>query len=274
MSLLANEEEGDIYRGSDGITPEVEFALPPPPPPLSTISDYGSNDSSSSSSSTSTGRGMRRGIANLVERAISKWAHTSETSSSSSDTTSLSSLNTAQPRRKRPRTFRRNSSTTVASVSVVDRAKVREAVENSRRVQREFTLFVPGGIAEREFRTLKTANLQLILIRLQAAIRKSAKGGKEKERPRHPFHLEVPESSGFHQSHVSSHLKPPHIHISHPHRGTAGYKGKHVKPALRPSMGNAPRLASRPSSPAKSGWWLDVANPTWDDMRKLGQVRF
>jgi magnesium transporter len=152
----------------------------------------------------------------------------------------------------------------MTTISVADRARVREAIDNARRVPREFVLFLPSE--ESNQRTLRTTSLNLIVTQLQIAIRKSAKLGKDKSEQPRPPRPPIPPLLN---------VQPPTPPTSSSDLKRLGNgKGKQ-RQALRPSVGIGDLGPTKvlPLGVSPKAWWLDIASPTWDDMRKLGQVR-
>ena len=206
ISLQRNQPpyvpENDIYRGSD--------TQPPPPDspyPMLRVNSpeiIESLHSSSSSTSSASTRLVARTIARVVELAISRWARSSASSSgSSTSTTSSTPSNVARRRPKR----RRRASTTTSTVHIdtAQRALAREALENARRIPREFNLLLPGTYTVQNqtpfplrpnristqpisssSQLIQTTSLPDILSNIEQAIRDSAKLRREQHKPLRP----------------------------------------------------------------------------------------
>lgn len=235
-----------------------------------------SSSSSSSSSDSSINVGRRLGaLASVVEAAISRWARThssasSTTSSSSSSTTSSVSSNnrTVTTRRRRGRRY---SSTASIHNAVHERAILarKRAQEEFRVAPREFQLFlppeygpsqsrqaggtrvVPSGVSEeqaKERRIIRTLSLPLILARLDSALKKSAKARRHFERTAAST---IPSLSN----------------------STKG-KGRGLPQPDKLNSGSNSSLVSKTMTtlPHEKSWWLDVASPTWDDLRSIGKL--
>ncbi|KAF8340419.1 uncharacterized protein EI90DRAFT_3116975 [Cantharellus anzutake] len=169
---------GDIYRGALPQLPEAMVRVRSP-----NVASSGH----SSSSSASTGL-VARAIAAVVELAISRWARPSASTSSSSSTTS-STLSTTT---RRPPRRRRRSSTGASTVNIdpEQRALARQALENVRRIPREFSLLLPTapGVPSQDIlssvpgshlapqqdsasQLIETTSLPLILSSIEQALR-------------------------------------------------------------------------------------------------------
>ena len=288
--LIENNEmtENDIYRGAQY-----------PPFQASGTESASSRSPSSFTASSNSFRlaGGRLGaIATRLERAITRWARANWADSSSSltaDTSSDSSRSSFRTANKSTRRKRRRPS--VADIqqrvqserAVAARLQAREA---RRTIPREFNLYSPsendpshnpGPVEERQ-EVVRTFSLDLVLPHLENLLRRHGKS----RRPRHHHRRAViPELDIPHQ---------PHLH--HPHRGhtprdEAGKesranapdgshkleKGKDKMPSAALPPLNPPKHPSIPLKDPEAGkpppaWWLDVANPSWEDMKTLGRV--
>ncbi|KAL5535391.1 hypothetical protein ACEPAF_3485 [Sanghuangporus sanghuang] len=235
--------DSDIYRG------EQHPSVVPPAEDAASVAS--SSSSSSSSSSTSLNVGRRLGaLASVVEAAISRWARTHSSSSSTTSSSSSSSVSstTRTHTTRKPRGRRYSNSASVHNAAH-ERAflALKRAQEEFRVVPREFTLLLPSNSdpdqdqdatstmlsdEEKERRIFRTASLPLILSRLDSALKKSARAKR-----------------------------------------TAN-KGKGKGTTSRQA---ASKNATLPASHARGSmfpkcWWLDVASPTWDDLRSIGKL--
>ncbi|KAF8898788.1 hypothetical protein BD779DRAFT_1485544 [Infundibulicybe gibba] len=247
----------DIYRGD------------PPSRPCSPDQDHISSSSSSSSSSDSFIGGGRLGaIAAVVELAISRWARgnvsSSSSSSSSSSRSSIVTLSRSQrSRRRKPgSTFGNQSERDIAAC--ITRIKARE---ESRQIPRSFALYIPPSLAPRpglpvdgqmstdQRRIESTSSLSSILNQLDAILKRNTRTRRHHDRNRIPR----PES----------YIPPPNRSASFPEIDTLRKtrKGKHRESNTTAGSGPIP---SREQS--TKAWFLDVASPTWEDMRAIGKL--
>lgn len=243
----------DIYRGEPiEPTPETKVRYSEEP-------DRYSVASSSSTSSLNVGRRLG-GLANVVEAAISRWAKL-HSSASSITTSSSSSSESKSLSKRRPRARRRMSTATFQSHEQAILLRKR-AHEQSKTIAREFNLLLPSHLTDgvqgvsrrvvgsssqsgRGKRIVKTASLSEMMRHLDHALRKSAKH----QRPHQERNTELEPASSMD-------------------------KGKH-KAVSTTEDGQGQSSIRRQHSPlnhSEKGWWLDVANPTFDDLRKLAKV--
>ncbi|KAK7059010.1 hypothetical protein VNI00_001634 [Paramarasmius palmivorus] len=242
----------DIYRGS-----EPHYS-PRPSPSSSTIA--------SSSSSSSWGR--LRGFAQVVsalENALSRWGG----SSSSSSTSSQSSIATASRSQSKKRRRRRGYISSVYSLqSELDfaaRLSLVKARAESRHIPRHFDLYLPPT-PHGPFRTTSSKSLNEVLSELEAYLRKARRSRKGKDR--NETTPGIPEPTHHHFM-LPEHTPAP----SRPSSSTdlealsSSRKGK-LKASQQPARdGQASQLKQSPKA-----WFLDVASPTWEDMRSIGRL--
>ena len=262
-----HHSDTDIYRGEPPLEPrEVDLDE------RSVAHSSSGSSSSSSSSDSSLNVGRRLGaLASVVETAISRWARAhssaSSTTSSPSTTSSVSSNNrTVTTRRRRGRRY---SSTASVHNAVHERAILarKRAQEEFRVAPREFQLLLPSEFAPgqsrqagasyktteeqaRERRIFRTLLLPDILTRLDSALKKSAKARRHLER-----------AAASEASSLSSSAKG---------------KGKSVLQHVFDKAGSSSSLSSKTTGRLlkhEKSWWLDVASPTWDDLRSIGKVK-
>ena len=275
------EEDDDIYRGlpDDQSPPAVITSPLPPLRPESSAS--GSSSSSSSGYSVS---GRLGALAAVVEQAITRWARrnssssslTSSTSSSSSASRSALSVQTKSIRKRR----RRHSADHNARSERDILARLR-ARQETRRVPRGFSLYVPPQLQTSRPSTpasdpvlqydeqgvLRTHLLPVVLNRVQHALRLSEK-------------LRQPERF-FQQGNSIPTIvidgASPLLPIAQGRDRRRGGKSKQRDPN-KPHRVRVPR--SIPDGPVGSekgawpSWWLDVSSPTYTDMKALGKVPF
>ncbi|KAL5519085.1 hypothetical protein ACEPAH_768 [Sanghuangporus vaninii] len=231
--------DSDIYRGEQhpSVVPAAE--------------DAASVASSSSSSSSSLNVGRRLGaLASVVEAAISRWArtHSSASSTTSSSSSSSVSSTTRTHTTRKPRGRRYSNSASVHNAAH-ERAflALKRAQEEFRVVPREFTLLLPSNSdpdqdqdatstmlsdEEKERRILRTASLPFILSRLDSALKKSARAKRTANKGK---------GKGTTSRQVAS--------------KNATLPASHARGNMSPKC-----------------WWLDVASPTWDDLRSIGKL--
>ncbi|TFY72859.1 hypothetical protein EVG20_g140 [Dentipellis fragilis] len=263
------EEDDDIYRGE-------------PPPSAARLQRAESVSSSSSSSASSFVGGRLGAIAGVVERAITHWARTnwstSSLSSNSSASTTRSSFRTTNKSTARRRKIRTANSEQRARSELHVAARIK-AREERHHVPREFALYLPPSpktlrspkafgtsFDNHEQRTLRTTSLPLIISHLEAALKRSSRMARRAQ-----HHSRIP----------APYLDPDALPAFLPHQDymlpstidtiqTKLRKGK-----LRDVSGTpSPDLSSGTPSRGKlqQAWWLDVASPTWEDMRTIGKV--
>lgn len=262
------QRQHDIYRGAP-----TTFALD------------GADDISENSSSSSSSIGPLGALAAAVELAITRWA---KIHSDGSSTTSSSSSSSGSTTKRTSVTRRRKSRRYSASASLFNIRHERafyvrkKAREECKLVSREFTLLLPFEASDTldksqtssgmhpnaidnlvQQRVVKTTSMSLVLSHLDSALRKSAKLRRNQERSTHSSDL----SDYFHdRSHTPS------------SKGTGKGKIKKSDGSLDERAGTTqPRSFARPSRSTdlqsyRKTWWLDVASPTWDDMRSIGKV--
>jgi magnesium transporter len=285
---IAQEEltDHDIYRG-------VQYPPSRTSGPESIISQNTSFTASSSSFRLAGGR--LGAIATRLEQAITRWARANWAESSSSlnsDTSSDSSRSSFRTANKSTRRKRRRPSVAdiqqraLSERTVAARLRAREA---RRTAPREFNLYSPstndpsqdhGSVEERQ-QAVRTFSLDLMLPHLESLLRRHGKS----RRARHRGRATVAEFDYPH------HLYPYHPHQGRAPRDEAGKvsradapegahrleKGKDKMPSAAPPE---PNISERPWIPLRDpgagkpppAWWLDISNPSWEDMRTLGKV--
>jgi magnesium transporter len=257
--------------------------------------------STTSSGSVHLAGGRLGTLATRLERAITRWARKNWADSSSSLTsgdtleTSRSSFRTANKSKKSSRRKRRLPS--VAEIQQREQslraveARIR-AREIGRIVPREFNLYSPPSSplqdadpieGEQEQQDIRTFSLDVMLPHLEHIRRKLGKPHRPRHRSRsspneldhssHPHHLDPLQG----QSSTSEpHNTPRTDALKVPSLRTEKGKGKDRVLSVMPPL-NSPQTAStsrRDPVEGKSSqaWWLDVASPTWEDMRTLGKA--
>lgn len=248
-ALYEETKDSDIYRG--------ERVEAPVPIGVQHSDDFERSSVASSSSSSSLNVGRRLGgLANVVEAAITRWAklHSSDSSIASSSSSSTDSKTTG---RRRPKSHHRTSTATIHSHEQALLLRKR-AREQSKAIGREFNLLLPIHLAEgaygkngkkagtrtegQDWRSFRTLSLAEISSRLDSVLRKSAKHRRMQDR-----------SAG-----VES-ISPVD-------------KGKSRATAKESQGSSVFRFQSNPDTSAEKGWWLDVANPTFQDLRELARA--
>jgi magnesium transporter len=274
----------DIYRGDR------------PSTPTSQSQESGSATSIRSVSVTSSGSshlsdGRIGAIGTRLERAISRWARRNWADSSSSITSGGSSDSSRSFFRTINKSSRRRRPPSIADVlhreeserAVAARIRAREI---GRDVPREFNLYAPpassqnAGPIEEEQLVVRTLSLDVMLPHLNPLLRNSGKH----RRPRH--HSRIPRTElDHHHHHHQRHFDPrPAEDESSDTSHTDALcgpsltveKGKDKIPSTTPPsdpLQSVPTfrrdlVAGKP----RQAWWLDIANPTWGDMKTLGRV--
>jgi magnesium transporter len=268
--------------------------------------DQGSAASLKSISTASSGSfrlaGGRLGtLATRLERAITRWARKNWADSSSSlvssDTTetSRSSFRTTNKSKKSSRRKRRPPSL----ADIQQREQSLRAVEArirargiGRIVPREFNLYSPPSSSsqdvglieeEQEQRSIRTFSLDVLLPHLEHIRRKPGKPRRPRRRsrttPSELDHFRLPRNLDPRRGH-SAKLEPPNAirtnALKDPLLKVEKGKGKDMTSSTIPPP-NPPQTASTSRRDSVEGkppqaWWLDVASPTWEDMRTLGKV--
>ncbi|KXN90066.1 Magnesium transporter ALR2 [Leucoagaricus sp. SymC.cos] len=286
-------DDDDIYRGER--SPSAR-----PSTPDTIVSSSPSSSSSSSSSSGSLLAGGRLGaLTSIVEQAITRWARnargrsssssSSSFSSSSSSSSSIFSKITASRTSLGRRRYRRSSGSSLLTMSSEKDIAVRitrmKALEESRQIPRQFILYLPpslnfAGTSRRARRDLdaedgsrqitQTRSLRGVLDKLGIALRKATKTRRQSGQ----VQVGTPRRS---RSLVSRPLRQPRPRDlqkasrspSSRSQTRGGRKGKH-----RESASHGRRLVrfSEPIGAAPKAWFLDVASPTWEDLRAIGKL--
>ncbi|KAJ7225552.1 hypothetical protein GGX14DRAFT_511699 [Mycena pura] len=239
-------DESDIFRGE------------PPLVPIQPRSPTPSHLSSASSSSGSYFGGRLGAIAAVVELAISRWAGNESSGSSSTSDSDHGSVAHSRV----ARTSRHSKS----ELHISTRIGLIQAREESRQIPRQFALYLPPSLAPPDAnseRIIKTHNLPFILEQLDAALKGSTKV-KRRERPQRP---EDPPKLQHHHFMLPDVVKAPSRAASFTDLAAlrdTQRKGKNKE-------GQAANTIERSSSMPKA-WFLDIASPTWDDMRAIGKL--
>jgi magnesium transporter len=258
--------------------------------------------STASSGSFRLAGGRLGTLATRLERAIARWARKnwadSSSSLTSSDTTetSRSSFPTTNKSKKSSRRKRRPPSL----ADIQRREQSLRAVEArirargiGRIVPREFNLYSPSSSSEdaglieeeQEQRSIRTFSLDVMLPHLEHVRRKPGKPRRprgrsrtspnEPDHPCHPRHLDPPRghSTEFEPRNATRTNAPEDPLLKG--RVEKG-KGKDKISSTIPPP-NPPQTASTSQRDPVEGkppqaWWLDVASPTWEDMKALGKA--
>lgn len=273
------ECDHDIYRGEPSQPQQPLYTAP------SVISTTTSSSASSLLAATRLGA-----IAAKLELAISRWAKnvrgnsssTSESSSSHSSSSSIVTLTKSQHTRRRGRRSSVSSLRTWQSEREISaRISRMKALEESRRIPRHFTLYLPllislrlpqnnsaapMDIGDTNQSLTSSTSLTLVLDQLDLAMKNAGRNRRTRQRHRnHPRNLSSLDLFSFpsqlvHDNQFGSGPDPP---------TTRNRKGKH-----RESSTGAESITIMEEPIFKSqAWFLDVANPTWADLRAIGKVR-
>ena len=277
-------DDVDIYRGDRPSTPTAQ----------SQESESATSIKSVSATSSASSRlpGVRLGaLATRLERAITRWARRNWADSSSSISSSGSSDSSRSSFRTTNKSSRRRRPPSIADVvhreeserAVAARIRAREI---GRVVPREFNLYAPPpsssqnvGPIEEEQQVVRTFSLDVMLPHLNPLLRNSGKH----RRPRH--RSRVPRTELDHHRHHQRHFDPRLAEDESSDTSHADAlcgpsltmeKGKDKMPSTMPPpdpLQTASTLRRDPvAGKPRQAWWLDVANPTWEDMKTLGRV--
>lgn len=277
MDLSDMPLEDDIYRG------EIPATVP--------IAESVAAASSISSSSGTFVTGRLGALAAVVDHAITRWARTrrrssstSTSSQSSSSTSSQSSIYTPSRPRQSRRRQRRSSSANVRSINserqVAARLRARQKI---RRVDREFTLYIPPSLnpkialnqqsehLDRPQQSIsQTTSLPITLDRLEAALKKASRAKKVKGKQRQQS-LGAPPLSLHHDYMFDVPTRPASFgDLSALRSPVQGKQKESFQGTLTPSEPTPG--GSHEFNRALKAWWLDVASPTWDDLQTIGKV--
>jgi magnesium transporter len=280
-NILVNDEESfdhDTYRADPTLTLQT--------PKRESVASHSSISTASSNSFRLAG-GRIGALATRLERAITRWARTnwadssSSLDSSASSGSSRSSFRTANKstRRKRRPPSLADIQHRVQSERVVA-ARIR-ARELRRTVPREFNLYAPPlfpsqgvGQLEEEEQAVRTFSLDVMLPHLESVLRKYGK----LRRSRHRVRTQRAELDQPHHSHDLAKDDPGNASRADPSEGTSRKeeKGKQKVPSTEPPPNPPQAMISSLRDPdaekLPQAWWLDVANPSWEDMKTLGKV--
>ena len=167
-----------------------------------------------------------------------------------------------------------------------------KALEKSREIPREFALYLPpaahqlpGSFIGTDMNTRKemgdrrilwTTSLPLVLAQLDIASRKS---GKHRRLRHHQNETLTEQTSSVAASHTLTQTFPgiPSPSTSQVRSSSPGPSRKAKKGKEREAQVGNEKLISistqEDSPPRPAAWFLDVANPTWADLRAIGKVR-
>jgi magnesium transporter len=284
---------GEKEMSDDDIYCEVKY-----PPSQTSGPESTSSQSRSFTTSLNSFRlagGHLGSIATRLERAITRWARANWADSSSSLNSDISSDSSRSSFRTANKLTRRKCRyPSVADIrqrgllerTVEARLKAREARKT---VPREFNLYTPSedvpsqdlGLVWERQQIMRTFSLDLMLPHLENLLRNRSHGKSRRTRP----------------GGSATVTELDYTHQSQPHRGRTSRdpdgnasrvdeadgvthkleKGKDKMPSVISPPSNALKHSSAPLRDPESGklppaWWLDVANPSWEDMRTLGSV--
>ena len=256
------------------------------------------SSSAASSSSVHLAGGRIGTLATRLERAITRWARKNWADSSSSMTSSTSSETSHSSFRTRSKSKRsRRRRPPPSLVDTIQREQSERAVaarirarEIGRMIPREFNLYSPplsslsdADDVEGEQRSVRAFSLDTILPQLEHIRRKPGKHRRpghhshaprtELDQPRHPHRhhthrghwakLEAPNAPR------TDTLEVPSITVE---KGKGRDKISYTRPTSNPlQTASTSRRDPVEEKPAQA-WWLDVASPSWEDMRTLGKA--
>ncbi|KAG9095834.1 hypothetical protein FRC06_009363 [Ceratobasidium sp. 370] len=216
---------------------------------------------------------------------------------------------------------------TVSTKTPAERAKAREEIKVTKRVPREFALFLPQSLcsadgitskpdarpspkpltqppAPESQRTLRTRHVKLIAAQLEVALKKRARETRAADRQKSRAQAAVSQAAGAGMPTTPVGLgtrKIPRLVVEVPTPPTQTPKPglmdigdsserrvaaeglelsapglSEVSAALpisrTPSRPELNMLSSAAPQNGQQAWWLDVASPTWEDMRVLGKL--
>ncbi|KAI0003718.1 hypothetical protein BJV74DRAFT_811126 [Russula compacta] len=290
LEFIDNDDESldqDIYRGDRHSTLQT-----PEPGPATSIKSV-SSASSGSGSSVRLAGGRLGALATRLERAITRWARknwadssSSVTSSSSSDSSrsSFRTANKSSRRKRRPPSIADIQQREQSERAIAARIRAREI---GRAVPREFNLYAPPlfplqdpGPIEEEQRVMRAFSLDVMLPHLDRLLRKPGKPRRSRHRSRSRTESD--------QARDQRHLHPQQGHSAEDAASIASRtdalndpsltaeKGKDKIPCTTPSLDplQVPLTFTRDSVARmpRQAWWLDVASPSWEDMKTLGRL--
>lgn len=284
--LVDNEsaDDIDIYRGDRPSTPTHR----------SQESESATSISATSSGSSRLPGGRLGALTTRLERAITRWARRNWADSSSSITSSGSSDSSRSSFRTTNKSSRRRRPPSIADVShreeseraVAARIRAREI---GRVVPREFNLYAPppsspqnAGPIEEEQQVVRTFSLDVMLPHLNPLLRNSGKHRRPRRRSRiHRTEFDQHHHNHHNQRHLDSRPAEDESSDSSHTDALCGpsltvEKGKEKIPSTMPPPDSMQIASTSRRDPVagkpRQAWWLDVANPTWGDMKTLGRV--
>ena len=286
------DDDQDIYRGDP---PHFEVAAGPASSML-TLSSTTTESSSSSSSSSFMGGGRLGAIAAKVELAIARWgrnvrrnssvssdASSSSSSSSSSSCSSIVTLTKSQIARRRRKTTRGASSlrTMRSERDIAARITRMKALEKSREIPREFALYLPPSITpvpaasavldpsgRTDRRITWTTSLPLVLHQLALATRRPGRAHRGRPRGKRPLSVGPSDGERYFERRARTSGSVDEARLAA--AAAAVRRGKKGKQRAGVCVNPATILEELQAKP--KAWFLDVANPTWADLRAIGKV--
>ncbi len=270
-------DDVDIYRGDRPSTPQSQQS--------GSATSTKSLSATSSSSSSGLPGGRLGALATRLERAITRWARSNWADSSSSITSSATSDSSRSSFRTTNKSSRKRRPPSIADVqhreeserAVAARIRAREI---GRVVPREFNLYIPlshsqdTGPIEEDQRVVRTFSLDVMLPHLNPLLRNSG----EHRRPGHRSRTPRTELDYHHHHH------PHRAHSTEDDSNNTSHSDAFRSPSPTVEKGKDRISSPDPSQIAstsrrdpvvgkpRQAWWLDVANPTWGDMKTLGRV--
>lgn len=290
-------DDDDILRGDRRSTLQTAelgstHSAPHSPEQRSVVS---STSPSTASSSSVRLAGAFGALATRLERAITRWARTNWADSSSSMTSSTSSEtshSSFRTRNKSKRSRRKRPPPSLADT--VQREQSERAVaarlrarDIGRMIPREFNLYSPplsdSDHIEEEQRSVRAFSLETILPQLEHICRKSGKRRRPGHHSRAPrTELDQPHGPHRHHTHrghfskLEARSAPRTATLGDPFLKVEKGKGKDKISYARPTPNPLQAASSSRTDPGEEkpaqAWWLDVASPSWEDMRTLGKA--
>lgn len=294
-------DHDDILRGdrrSTVQTAELASTHSAPHSPEQRSAASSTSASTASSSSVRLPGGRIGTLATRLERAITRWARKNWADSSSSMTSSTSSETSHSSFRTRSKSKRSRRKRPPPSIAdTIQREQSERAVaarirarEIGRMIPPEFNLYCPPSSSlsdadniEEEQRSVRALTLDKVLPQLEHIRRKPGKHRRpghhshaprtELDQPRHPHRHHTHRG---HLARLGAHNAPRTDMLGDPLLKVEKGKGKDKISYIRPTPNPVQTASTSRRDPVEGNpaqaWWLDVASPSWEDMRTLGKA--
>ena len=223
------------------------------------------NELSSSSSSASLPRARLGALAAVVDHAIARWARRRGVSSSSSSSSLPSRSSASLNARSKFTRYSRDSVGPHSEKDFSAHVALVKARKAPRLAPRQFTLYLPPALLSGRHRPdlphgfTTTTSLSLILGQLDLICRRSLKNRGACGTGQ--FETNVTEvNSVFSVEHAISASR-----FTSTKRDRKGKRRANSLPVI---------VEQDLSEPSQKAWYLDVASPSWEDLREIGKVRW